>query len=303
MLPFANVGGDSAQEYFADGLTDELSTVLGKVPGVQITARSSAYKYKGRRDLDARSVGRALGAEYIVQGSVRREGDSIRVATQVTRSADNKEVWQDSYNGDARNVFALEDRMIKAVTAALGPRLRTARRVECRRLAGARKGRQPRDGERRSARRLHARTLFRLDAPVGVGGGESVSEGDRQGFEFRARRTRAWRRRSNICPTTTAHPRPIFDARVEAAANRALALDSAQAEAHVALGMMHSHAWEWDAAGDEFRRALALDPTDASAHTQYGRYLIAVGRPQEALTGASHRSTARPGIGGRAARG
>ena len=131
VLPFANVGGDSAQEYFADGLTDELSTVLGKVPGVQITARSSAYKYKGRRDLDARTVGRALGAEYIVQGSVRREGDSIRVATQVTRSADNKEVWQDSYDGDARNVFALEDRMIKAVTAALGPRLglRTASNV------------------------------------------------------------------------------------------------------------------------------------------------------------------------------
>ena len=123
VLPFANVGGDSAQEYFADGLTDELSTVLGKVPGVQITARSSAYKYKGRRDLDARSVGRALGAEYIVQGSVRREGDSIRVATQVTRSADNKEVWAESYNGDAPNVFALEDRMIKAVTAALDHRL------------------------------------------------------------------------------------------------------------------------------------------------------------------------------------
>ena len=143
VLPFLNVGGDSAQEYFADGLTDELSTVLGKVSGVQITARSSAYRYKGRRDLDARTVGRALGAEYIVQGSVRREGDSIRVATQVTRSADNKEVWQESYNGDARNVFALEDRMIKAVTAALGPRLGLRTAVGRRRLAGAQERWQP----------------------------------------------------------------------------------------------------------------------------------------------------------------
>ena len=72
--------------------------------------------------------------------------------------------------------------------------------------------------------------------------------------------------------------------RVEAAANRALELDTTEAEAHVALGMMHSHAWEWDAAGDEFRHALALDWTDASAHTQYARYLVAVGRPQDALT-------------------
>jgi eukaryotic-like serine/threonine-protein kinase len=283
VLPFSNVGGDSAQEYFADGLTDELSTVLGKVPGVQITARSSAYRYKGRRDLDARSVGRALGAEYIVQGSVRREGDSIRVATQITRSADNKEVWQDSYPGDARNVFALEDRMIKAVTAALGPRLglRTASSAAVLPVPG--KGRNQGTANTEAHDDYMRARFFVLTR-------RSVSEAANLFQKAIDKDSNFARAYAGLAETleylpyyngaSAADLRP----RVEAAANRALALDSTQAEAHVALGMMYSHAWEWEVAGDEFRRALALDPTDASAHTQYARYLITVGRPKEALT-------------------
>ncbi len=283
VLPFANVGGDSAQEYFADGLTDELSTVLGRVPGVQITARSSAYKYKGRRDLDARSVGRALGAEYVVQGSVRREGDSIRVATQITRSADNKEVWQDSYNGDARNVFGLEDRMIKAVTTALGPRLglRTVSSAAVPPAAGK--------GGNQGTANVEAHDDY-MRARFFVLTRRSVSEAANLFQKAIDKDSNFARAYAGLAETLEYLPyyngasAADLRTRVEAAASRALALDSAQAEAHVALGMMHSHAWEWDAAGDEFRRALALDPTDASAHTQYARYLISVGRPQEALT-------------------
>jgi serine/threonine-protein kinase len=283
VLPFANVGGDSAQEYFADGLTDELSTVLGKVPGVQITARSSAYKYKGRRDLDARSVGRALGAEYIVQGSVRREGDSIRVATQVTRSADNKEVWQDSYPGDARNVFALEDRMIKAVTAALGPRLglRTASSAVVTPVP-AKGGNQGTANAEAHDDYMRARFFVLTRRSVSDAANLFQKAIDKDSNFARAYAGLA--ETLEYLPYYNGTSPADLRTRVEAAANRALALDSAQAEAHVALGMMHSHAWEWDVAGDEFRRALALDPTDASAHTQYGRYLIQVGRPQEALT-------------------
>jgi serine/threonine-protein kinase len=283
VLPFANIGGDSAQEYFADGLTDELSTVLGKVAGIQITARSSAYKYKGRRDLDVSSVGRALGAEYIVQGSVRREGDSIRVATQVTRSADNKEVWQDSYDGDARNVFALEDRMIKAVTAALGPRLglRTASNVVISPVPGKGGNQGTANAEAHDA---YMRARFFVLTRRSVSEAANLFQKAIDKDSNFARAYAGLAETLEYLPYYNGASAADLRPRVEAAANRALALDSGQAEAHVALGMMHSHAWEWDAAGDEFRRALALDPTDASAHTQYGRYLIAVGRPQEALT-------------------
>jgi serine/threonine-protein kinase len=283
VLPLANVGGDSAQEYFADGLTDELSTALGKVPGIQIAARSSAYKYKGRRDLDARAVGRELGAESIVQGSVRREGGNIRVAIQVTRSADNKEVWQESYDGDASNVFALEDKMIKAVTAALGPKLpgRAASNT-----AGSP---APGSGGNQGTTNAEAHDAY-MRARVFVLTRRSVSDAANLFQKAIDKDSNFARAYAGLAETLEYLPyyngAPAIDLRprVEAAAHRALALDSTLAEAHVALGMMHAHGWEWDAAGDEFRRALALDSNDASAHTQYARYLIAVGRPQDALT-------------------
>jgi serine/threonine-protein kinase len=283
VLPLANVGGDSAQEYFADGLTDELSTALGKVPGIQIAARSSAYKYKGRRDLDARSVGRELGAESIVQGTVRREGGNIRVAIQVTRSADNKEVWQESYDGDASNVFALEDKMIKAVTAALGPKLRG------RAASNPAGSPAPGAGGNQGTTNAEAHDAY-MRARVLVLTRRSVSDAANLFQKAIDKDSNFARAYAGLAETLEYLPyyngaSPVdLRARVEAAADRALALDSTQAEAHVALGMMRAHGWEWDAAGDEFRRALALDPTDASAHTQYARYLLAVGRPQDALT-------------------
>jgi serine/threonine-protein kinase len=283
VLPFANVGGDSAQEYFADGLTDELSTALGKVPGIQIAARSSAYRYKGRRDLDARTVGRVLGAAYVVQGTVRREGDSIRVATFVTRSADNKEVWQDSYNGDARNVFALEDKMIKAVTTALGPRLglRTASSaaVSPVRAKGGNQG-----TSNAEAHDAYMRARFFVLSRRSVSEAANLFQQAIDKDSDFARAYAGLAEALEYLPYYNGASASDLRPRVEAAANRALALDSTQAEAHVALGMMHSHAWEWDVAGDEFRHALALDPADASAHTQYARYLLSVGRPQDALS-------------------
>ncbi len=283
VLPLTNVGGDSAQEYFADGMTDELATALGKVDGIQIAARSRAFQYKGRRDLDARSVGRALGAGFVVQGSVRREGERIRVGVQVTSAADNTEIWQDRYDGDARDVFALEDRITRAITAALAVRL------------GIRPG-APGDA---------AGSRGATSAPGATTNPEAHDAYLRARFLVLSRRSVteaanlfqvAIDKDSMFAPAyaglaETLEYFPYFGSastadlhdRVEKAANRALSLDSSQAEAHLALAMMHAHAWEWDAAGGEFRRALALDPSDASAHTQYARFLISVGRPQDAF--------------------
>ncbi len=283
VFPFTNVGGDSAQEYFADGMTDELATSLGKVNGIQIAARSTAYEYKGRRGLDARAVGRSLGANYLVQGSVFREGNRIRVVTHVTSASENREIWQESYDGDARQLFALEDRITKAITTALSARL----------------------GIRTNGARSDSTSASATSARVATTNPEAHDAYLRARFLLLSRRSVS--EAANLFQTaidkdTTFAPAygglaetleylPYFSGaspadlrdRVEAAANRALALDSSLAEAHLALGMMHSLAWEWDAARDEFRRALALDPSDASARTQYARYLLAVGRPQDAI--------------------
>ena len=283
VLPFANVGGDSAQEYFADGLTDEIATALGKVPGIQIAARSSAYRYKGVRDVDAQKVGRTLGAGYIVQGSVRREGDRIRVASQVTRSDDKKEVWQDSQVGDARNVFALEDTMIRAITTALASRLGLGA------ATGASVPVSSRGGGNQGTSNAEAHDAY-MRARFFVLSRRSVAEAAKLFQKAIDKDSNFARAYAGLAETLEYLPyyngasAADLRGRVEGAAKRALALDSTQGEAHVALGMMHSHAWEWDAAGEEFRRAIALDATDASAHTQYARYLLTVGRPEDALT-------------------
>ncbi|HEV8445415.1 MAG TPA: protein kinase [Gemmatimonadaceae bacterium] len=283
VLPFTNIGGDSAQEYFADGLTDEVATALGKVSGIQIAARSSAYRYKGIRDVDVQQVGHALGAGYIVQGTVRREGDSIRVATQVTRSGDKKEVWEDTKTGDAHNVFALEDAVIKSIKAGLasrlGSNLATGGSVAAVSQAGGSQG-----TSNAEAHNAYMRARFFVLTRRSVAEAVNLFQKAIDGDSSYARAYAGLAETLEYLPYYNGAAAADLRPRVEAAARRALALDSTQSQAHVALAMMHAHAWEWDAAGDEFRRALALDPTDASAHTQYARYLISVGRPQDALT-------------------
>jgi serine/threonine protein kinase len=123
VLPFENIGGDTAQEYFADGMTDELATALGRVPGLRVAARSAAYRYKGRRDIDVRRVGSDLGVRYLLSGSVRRSGQQVRVSAQLTGSADAVEIWSDSYSHAADDVMSLQDSLTTAISSALAARL------------------------------------------------------------------------------------------------------------------------------------------------------------------------------------
>src|SRR5688572_7325856 len=119
VLPFENIGGDTAQEYFADGMTDELATALGRLPGLRVAARSSAYRYKGRRDIDPREVGNELGVRYLLSGSVRRTGEQIRLSAQLVESSGAVEIWSDSYVRRADDVLALQDSLTMAITSAL----------------------------------------------------------------------------------------------------------------------------------------------------------------------------------------
>src|SRR5688572_17141212 len=123
VLPFENIGGDTAQEYFADGMTDELATALGRLPGLRVAARSAAYRYKGQRDIDPRVVGAELGVRYLLSGSVRRTGQQVRVSAQLTGSGDAVEIWSESYTRPADDVLALQDSLTMAITSALAGRL------------------------------------------------------------------------------------------------------------------------------------------------------------------------------------
>ncbi|HYW30250.1 MAG TPA: protein kinase [Gemmatimonas sp.] len=119
VLPLVNVGGDSAQEYFADGMADELATALGKLPGLKVAARTSSYAFKGRRDLDVREVGQKLGVDVVLQGSVRRSRERMRVSVQLTDANAGVELWSETYDRDTRDVFAVQDSITAATVRKL----------------------------------------------------------------------------------------------------------------------------------------------------------------------------------------
>jgi TolB-like protein/DNA-binding winged helix-turn-helix (wHTH) protein len=125
ILPFINMTSDPEQEYFADGITEELTTALSHARWFSVIARNSAFTYKGRA-VDVRQVGRELGAGYVLEGSVRRAGNQVRISAQLNETETGRRVWAERLDGDFADVFDLQDRVTEAVTSAIEPNLRLA---------------------------------------------------------------------------------------------------------------------------------------------------------------------------------
>ena len=122
VLPFANIGGKPDEEYFSDGMTEELLNVLAKISKLNVVARTSVFEFKGKGG-DVREIGRKLGVSHIVEGSVRRDGEQVRVTAQLVRVADGFHLWTDTYDRELKNVFALQDDIAKQVARQLQARL------------------------------------------------------------------------------------------------------------------------------------------------------------------------------------
>ncbi len=136
VLPFENLSGDPDQEYFADGLVEELTTGLAARRGFPVIARNSTFAYKGKR-VDVRQVGRELGARYVVEGSVRRTGKRLRVAVQLIEAEGGHHVWADRYEGELGELFAFQDEIVASVCAAIDPELRYFEPERARRRPGS----------------------------------------------------------------------------------------------------------------------------------------------------------------------
>jgi adenylate cyclase len=125
VLPFENMSGDPEQEYFADGMVEDITSALSRIGGLMVIARNSAFTYKGRA-VDVRQVGRELGVRYVLEGSVRRSGERVRITCQLIEAATGTHVWTDRSDDDLRDVFALQDRVTESVAAAIEPSLQRA---------------------------------------------------------------------------------------------------------------------------------------------------------------------------------
>ncbi len=274
VLPFANTGGDAADEPFSDGLTDELIGALSRVEGIRVTGRTSAFALKGR-GLTVRTIADTLGVATVLEGSVRRAGNRLKITAQLVSASDNGVLWSDSYDRELKDVFAVQEEIASAIVGALVPAL---------------------GGQATVVRRIHPRDLATYELYL-------------KGRFFLGRRTPGDLRRAEEHFEQAAARDPTFaqayaglaDARVllvlladspprealpraRAAAAEAIRLDSTVAEAHAALGNIRE-AFDWDAHGaeQELARAVALDPGYATARLYWGIHLLNRGRFDDAV--------------------
>ena len=294
VLPFANVGGDSAREYLVDGMTDELATAFGKLPGVRVAARTSTYRYKSRvasgAGIDPREVGQTLSVGFVLVGSIRPAGQQLVASAQLADASTGQEIWSDTFHSDAKDLFTLESGLAREITAALAPRLSSGSAS----AANTTPAHVAQGTANQDAYDLYLRGRFLLFARRTLPRAVDIFQQAIDKDSSFARAYAALGETLEYLPYFNGVPADSVRTRSMRAAQRALAIDSSLAQAHVALGLAHMHAFEWADAGDEFRRAIAADSNDVSALTQYARYLLYVGRPADALVIITRAATLEP---------
>jgi serine/threonine-protein kinase len=265
VLPFVNTSGNAQDEYFSDGLTDELSHALSKLPGLRLAGRSSSFSFKGKT-VPASEVGEALGVGAIVEGSVRRAGDRIRLTAQLTSTRDGQVLWSDAFERTGADVFAVQDAFTSAIVAALTPRLGTAAAGDpATNIAGAIAARGTADAE---AYDLYLKGRYywaqrgadELDSAVKYL--EAAVQRDSNFARGWAALALAYVIRPNF------NSRVAFassDAKTEAAVRRSLTLDSTVSDAYVARGFSATRQLRFADAASALANARRLDPGSATA--------------------------------------
>ncbi len=275
VLPFANLSGHDSEEYFADGFTDQLTTTLANLSALKVIARTSAAGYKGT-EKRASQIGRELGVDGLLSGSVVRAKDRVRITAQLVSAADEINLWAESFERGESDVLTLQAEVARAIASAIEVRLSEE---ESARLAAA----EPVDPRAMDAY-LRGRALWSQRAE------SEVREGLRY-FETSARIAPQFA----LAVTGLADSHIIlgvygFDApnlafpEARAAAERAIELDPRAGEPHASLGDIHYHYdWDWAASERELRQAIELSPGFATAYLWLSEPLLRTGRTQEAI--------------------
>jgi TolB-like protein/DNA-binding winged helix-turn-helix (wHTH) protein/Tfp pilus assembly protein PilF len=274
VLPFTDLE-PTGNTYFADGLTDEIIRNLSVIEGLQVRSRTSSFAFKGKpRNLP--EVGAMLHANLVLEGSVLRVGDRLRINAQLIRVADDQPLWSGRYDRKTQDVFLIQDEISRAIVNQLRLKLGGGKRrydlapetyeayLKARGLSQRIAGRPGRGGVE-TALELYQQVVARNPdfAPAYAGIGTSYAA---------------------LSVSQRFSPVSAEDAygRMRQAATRALELDPLLAEAHVTMGLVHQRDLAWAEAGASFRRAVELDPNSWPAHAHYGMYLFAHGRKDEA---------------------
>ncbi len=275
VLPFTNMSGDPEQEYFSDGITEDIITELSRFRDLHVSARNSTFQYRGK-NIDVKRIGRELGVQYVVEGSVRRVGDRIRITAQLVDTIGDSHLWAERYDRDARDILALQEEIAHAVAATAGGRIEAAGRDRAVRLSPA--ALKAHDLELR-AKALVLR-YSRADNELARHCAEQAIELDPT--SSRAHALLAMCRLNEYIAYWTAN-RELALSQAFELSQRAVVLDEADSLSRSWLGFVQLFRRRYDEARAELEKAIDLNPNDSLARDMYAYFLTAVGRPGTAI--------------------
>ena len=270
VLPFANMSGDPEQEYFSDGVTEDIITDLSKVSALSVVSRNSAFTYKGKHT-EIAQVARTLKVTHVLEGSVRKAGNRVRITAQLIEAATDSHLWAERYDRDLNDIFALQDEISEAIVGALKLRLLPAEKKAI---------------EQRSTTNPEAYKLYLMARQYNATGNsrhrDIAIRLSRRAVEIDPTYARAWALLA-LCQSN----KRLVDAGTGDdgwdAAERALALQPNLAEAHAAKGRILGDQGRYDEAIVEHRAALALDPDSYEVNAPAARCYIAMGNNAQAI--------------------
>lgn len=272
VLPFVNMSADPEQQYFCDGIAEELLIALSEVPELHVASRTSAFQFKGS-SMDIRDIGEKLNVSTVLEGSVRKAGDRVRVTAQLINIEDGYRLWSDRYDREISDIFAIQDEIARNIAQALEVTLKGEDQAEPERAA-------PTDVEAYDLY-LRGQQFFHQHRRKGY---EIARQMFRNAIEIDPNYARAWAGIANCSSSLHFYFGHGQEAVEEAqrASTRALEIDPDLAEARVSRGLALSLAKEYDEAERELKRAIELNPSSFDAHYFYGRLYQAQGKLPEA---------------------
>jgi len=271
VLPFVNMSGDAGNDYFSDGITEEILNALAQIPDLKVAARTSAFAFKGK-DQDLRKVGEILDVASVLEGSVQRAGDDVRITAQLIDTHTGFHLWSEKYDRKLANIFAVEDEISKSIADKLQLQLGGAHTG----VGGNTSNPQAHELYLRGLSLLAARGTGLRDAAAAFGKAVELDPDYAQAWGALAET-------EQLLPAYTGEDIEPARARAEVAAQRALGIDPDTASALVAMANVHVLRSEWAQAEKAFRRALSLAPGDAEAVNQYAQFLNNIGQLEPAL--------------------
>jgi adenylate cyclase len=269
------LSAEAENEYFADGITEEMISQLSKIRGLEVIARTSVMTYKGK-DKKIDEIGRELKVDAVLEGSVRKAENQVRVTAQLIDVANQGHLWSQDYDRELKGVFAIQSDIAKSVAAALKVKLGASEQQRIEKTGT----------DNPEAHELYLKGLYHWNKQTKEGFEKSIeyyeqaikkdpSYAEAYAWLAFATEMQAW---SGLVPEKEAFPR------AKAMALKALELDSSNAAAHVVLGDMTTVDWDWSRAESLYQRALFLTPNSAIVHDSYGvQYLSPMGRHEEAI--------------------